>query len=195
MNGKLKKRQEEILEAALNLLAQGGSYALTLRNLAKTLDITEPALYRHFESKKDLLLALYGFTWQKMESRLLPLTEKEIDPIEKLNAFLHAFFGYLTENRGVNLVLLSEAIHHNDPDLKRAMFTLISNFQNLIKKILHQGVVEGKLREDLEPKIASRLVLGFFQSTVTISLLSEEPLEASKVIGPFLKIFLEGAKR
>jgi len=195
MSGKLKKRQEEILEAALNLLAQGGSYALTIRNLAKVLDITEPALYRHFESKKDLLMALYGFTWQKMESRLLPLTEKEIDPIEKLTVFLHASFGYLTENRGVNLVLLSEAIHHNDPDLKKAMFALISNFQDLIRKILHQGVAKGALREDMELKIASRLVLGFFQSTVTISLLTEEPWEASKVIGPFLKIFLEGAKR
>jgi len=195
MSGKLKKRQEEILKAALNLLAQGGSHALTIRNLARALDITEPALYRHFESKKDLLRALYGFTWQKMENRLLPLTEKEIDPIEKLAVFLHAFFGYLTENRGVNLVLLSEAIHHNDPDLKKAMFTLISNFQDLIRKILHQGVAKGALREDIELNIASRLVLGLFQSTVTLSLLTEEPWEASRVIGPFLKVFLEGAKR
>lgn len=195
MSGKLKKRQEEILEAALSLLAQGGSHALTTRNLAGALGITEPALYRHFGSKKDLLMALYGFVWQKMERRLLPVVEDERGFPEKLGAFLHAFFDYLAENRGVNLVLLSEAIHHNDPDLKKAMLTLVSNFQGLIKRILNQGIEEETLREEIDLNIASRLVLGLFQSTVTLSLLTEEPWETSMVIEPFLKIFLKGAKR
>ncbi len=195
MSGKLKKRQEEILKAALGLLAHGGSHALTTRNLARALNISEPALYRHFESKKDLLRSLYGFVWHKMEKRLLPLVEEGTSPLQKLETILHSFFDYLTENKGVNLVLLSEAIHHNDPDLKMAMLTLISNFQELIKKVLHQGVQGGILKEEMDLNIASRTILGLFQATVTLSLLTEEPWEASRVIEPFLKVFLEGAKR
>ena len=52
----LSKRQKEIINAALKLISEGGIQALTMKNLAKMLEITEPALYRHFENKHDILL-------------------------------------------------------------------------------------------------------------------------------------------
>ena len=45
---KLTKRQNEIIDTALNLTASGGIQNLTIKNLADALGITEPAIYRHF---------------------------------------------------------------------------------------------------------------------------------------------------
>ena len=42
---KLTGRQQEILTAALKLLADGGMQNLTIRNLAEKLNITEPAIW------------------------------------------------------------------------------------------------------------------------------------------------------
>ena len=181
------------MEAALNILAREGSHALTTRNLAKAMDITEPALYRHFESKKALLQALYAFVWQKMRTKLLPVVEADMDLPEKLGALLHAFFDYLSENKGVNLVLLSEAIHHNDPDLKGAMLGLLDKVYGLIETILEEARERDIIKGDLGLKVASRMVLGFIQATVTLALLSVDPLDP-KTVDTFLKIFWEGAK-
>ncbi|MBN1835147.1 MAG: TetR/AcrR family transcriptional regulator, partial [Spirochaetales bacterium] len=51
-------RQKEIIEHALQLIAERGIEKLTYRNLAPALGISEPAFYRHFGSKAEILLGI-----------------------------------------------------------------------------------------------------------------------------------------
>lgn len=50
--------REAVLEAALRLLDAEGVEALTMRRLARELDVSAMAPYRHFASKDELLVAL-----------------------------------------------------------------------------------------------------------------------------------------
>jgi AcrR family transcriptional regulator len=50
---------ERILDAALDLFLSQGYDATSLRQIAEQLDVTKAALYYHFESKEDILLALH----------------------------------------------------------------------------------------------------------------------------------------
>ena len=183
------------MQVALRLLAEGGCHALTIRNIACELGITEPAIYRHFGSKKELLMALYGYVWLRLKEEVLPLAEGEENAAERLRRLMKGTFSFLSKNRGVNLVLLSEAIHHNDPDLKEAMFRLVSGFQHRLKEILLQGVREGLFRTDLDPDVASRGVMGFIQSTLILSLLRGGEWEMENGINQFLSIFFKGIER
>lgn len=54
----MSKRQGEIIAAALELTASGGIQNLTIKNLAESLGITEPAIYRHFRSKSEIVKGL-----------------------------------------------------------------------------------------------------------------------------------------
>jgi TetR/AcrR family tetracycline transcriptional repressor len=47
--------QERIIEAALELLKEQGLGSLSLRDIAKRLDIQAPALYWHFKNKEELI--------------------------------------------------------------------------------------------------------------------------------------------
>lgn len=47
----LTKRQTEIIEAAINLIAASGIQNLTVKYLADHLGITEPAIYRQFQKQ------------------------------------------------------------------------------------------------------------------------------------------------
>ena len=53
--GRNTPRQEEIIAAALELLNDSGLSALSLREIAKRLNIRAPALYWYFKSKEDLV--------------------------------------------------------------------------------------------------------------------------------------------
>jgi TetR/AcrR family tetracycline transcriptional repressor len=55
MQGRNTPRQEEIVEAALDLLDTGGLSAVSLREIAKRLNIRAPALYWYFKNKEDLV--------------------------------------------------------------------------------------------------------------------------------------------
>ncbi|MCK7623027.1 TetR/AcrR family transcriptional regulator C-terminal domain-containing protein [Streptomyces sp. RS10V-4] len=47
--------RERVVETALRLLNEGGLDGLTLRRIAKELDVQAPALYWHFKNKQELL--------------------------------------------------------------------------------------------------------------------------------------------
>ena len=56
----LTRRQQEIVRTALELIAAGGIRNLTIRNLADRLGLTEPAIYRHFRNKSEIVRTLIG---------------------------------------------------------------------------------------------------------------------------------------
>jgi len=55
LGGKLNSKQEQIIDAALELLAEKGLNDLSVRDIAKKLDIKAPALYWYFKSKSELV--------------------------------------------------------------------------------------------------------------------------------------------
>lgn len=57
-DGMVKINRSDVIEASLELLNEVGLEALTLRAIARRLDVQAPALYWHFRSKDDLLDAM-----------------------------------------------------------------------------------------------------------------------------------------
>jgi len=55
LDGKLNSKQEQIITAALELLAEKGLNDLSLRDIAKKLDMKAPTLYWYFKSKSELI--------------------------------------------------------------------------------------------------------------------------------------------
>ena len=54
----LTTRQKQITQIALELIASGGIQNLTIKNIAAQLKITEPAIYRHFSTKAEIITAM-----------------------------------------------------------------------------------------------------------------------------------------
>ncbi len=54
----MKPTRERILDAAAKLMRSQGLARTTTKAIAAALDLTEPALYRHFASKEELFLAV-----------------------------------------------------------------------------------------------------------------------------------------
>ena len=51
-------RQNEIVDVALHLMAEGGIGNLTIRHISKRLNLTEAALYAHVSGKLEIIQAL-----------------------------------------------------------------------------------------------------------------------------------------
>ena len=50
--------RDKVIAAALSLIDEAGARAVTMRGVAEALAVTPMALYNHFSSKDDLLLAI-----------------------------------------------------------------------------------------------------------------------------------------
>lgn len=84
-------RRDALIDAALQLMAEGGAQAATVRAIADRAGVT-PGLIRHyFQSKEDLTRAAYGTLMDRMmAANLLVLEISPVDPAARLAAFVAA---------------------------------------------------------------------------------------------------------
>jgi AcrR family transcriptional regulator len=69
-------RHREVLEAALELIAERGYHGASLRELARRLGISQPSLYTYFKSKEELVDQIIRFSG----ARLFVVLPKEAPP-------------------------------------------------------------------------------------------------------------------
>ena len=60
-----KERREQLLDVAEKAFARHGYARATTAELAKAAGVTEPIIYRHFDSKRALFIALIQRTAQR----------------------------------------------------------------------------------------------------------------------------------
>ena len=54
----LTERQREIIDCAVRIIARRGIQQLTMKSIAREIGISEPGVYRHFESKSAVILMI-----------------------------------------------------------------------------------------------------------------------------------------
>ncbi len=136
-------RQEQIKKAVLDIIASEGLHRLSTRNLAERVGISEGALFRHFKSKRDILLGIMQDVRTNLVEPLRQIAVSGAPAEERLFEFLCTHVTYLLQNRGITILLFSEAAHMNDTRLKQHLHEILMEQKQYISKIIQDGIVEG----------------------------------------------------
>ena len=88
MNSKLTSRQQEIIQASGELLLTLGVTGFTTKQLAVKMGFSEAALYRHFSSKEDILVAMIA----ELREKFIHITQSKADKTETTVRDLQSFF-------------------------------------------------------------------------------------------------------
>jgi AcrR family transcriptional regulator len=83
--------RDRIEQAALRLFVQKGVTDTTVRDIAHALDMSEGALYRHFESKDDLVWQLFERRYVDLATDLQALADGAASTRERLAAMIRGF--------------------------------------------------------------------------------------------------------
>ena len=94
-----ERSRQTILRAAANLATVEGLEGLSIGNLAAHIGMSKSGLYAHFGSKEELQLATVDTAGKILAAEVLEPTETIADPLERLQALLERFLGYV--ERGV----------------------------------------------------------------------------------------------
>lgn len=90
-------RRAEFVEAALKALDAHGP-ELAMEDVAVAAGVTKPVLYRHFEDKADLYVALGQRGTELLFSRLVPAINAELAPVPRIRMALDEFFTVIEEH-------------------------------------------------------------------------------------------------
>jgi AcrR family transcriptional regulator len=70
------ERRQAIVDAALRVFAEGSYSGATTADIARAVGVSEPIIYRHFASKRELYLACLDWAWQSFREALDAKIEK-----------------------------------------------------------------------------------------------------------------------
>jgi AcrR family transcriptional regulator len=153
-------RQEQIKQAVLDIIYSDGLKNLSTRNLAKRIGMSEGAIFRHFSTKQDITRAIIKDVQNDFIGSLRTIANSNTEPEERLNRFLCRTITYLTENKGITMLMFSEASHNNDASLKDNLLMIFNNQKKLVSKIILDGIAMGIWAEDIPVENVAMLYMG-----------------------------------
>lgn len=160
-------RQIEIIEAATRRIDQYGIQNLTIKNLAADIKVTEPALYRHFKSKNDILMSLLNYFIARMENRISSLSvNNQKTPSENLIELFNFQFKTFTERPAVVSVIFAENIFHFDEGLSIKVAQILDLMQGYVEQNIVNGQSKGDFNAEIPSLTLATILLGGIRLTV-----------------------------
>ena len=159
-------RQIEIIEAATKLIGETGIQNVTTKHLAEEIGFSEPALYRHFKGKTDILVSVLEYFKMKMRSALDPLLAKQESGLGKIHQLINYQFDLFSKNPAVIMVIFAETSFQYDKKLSSTVNKLLKQKQQLVLNMLKEGVEDGSVRKDADLEQLTSIILGSMRFNV-----------------------------
>ena len=164
----LSSRQKQIIEISINIISERGIQDLTMKNLSGELGISEPAIYRHFDSKQKILIAVLDSF--KHKNKLV----NENPPLEGETSFQHLqrsiemIMDKFKKNPAMSAVIFSEEIFQNQSELSGMVKNIMNSTIGFFTNLLEKGQEDGSIRSDIGKEDLSVIVMGSIRHIVTV---------------------------
>ena len=154
------ERQQEIIYTALDLISDKGIQGLTIKNLSKKIGITEPAIYRHFENKIQILIALLDL----LKKNTNVIFEAELNSVEsavrKIERLFEKHFKIFSEMPSLASVVFSEEMFRNEEKLISKISEIIEINNKTLLSILKEGQQNNEIRSDINTEHLVVIIMG-----------------------------------
>jgi len=176
MTTEYTKRQLQIIHSAADLIASGGMSSLTMNRIAMEIKVTEPALYRHFKSKKEILRGVINLISQ---SGQLP---SEVDKTgwDLVEHTMRGRIKTFIDHPSLAAIIFSEEIFSGDNDLSQQINSLMQVTQERFIGVIQAAQEDGSIREDLQAAQIALFMIGSFRFLVTQWHLFENNFDLNK---------------
>ena len=191
------RTRDEILEAAIKLFARRGILATTMSELAKAIRMTPGALYWHFPTKEDLLLA----SIEELNKRYIKEFEELLTDGRKLSArdqllqFFQRTKAFLRYHReyGIFYGMVAAESAETNERIAEALRNALTLYAGVLKSILKYGQEKTKeFRSDMDPETLSHALIGSYQGLIIHQNLFQATMQYDPITAAIDKLVMDG---
>jgi len=156
----LTPRQKDIITAALKIIAGEGIQKLSVRRISDEVGFTVPALYRHYKSKDDLLLALTNYIvsdWEEVVRRRWTVGSATLNSLGEAMTKMVVLF---TGNDMIAAASYSLQILQKDKPILNKIFSIVELATVRTEEILINGQKGGTVRNDIPARDLAAIIFG-----------------------------------
>jgi AcrR family transcriptional regulator len=93
------ERREQLVSVAVEVFAREGFHGASMNEVAEAAGVTKPVLYQHFDSKRDLYLALLDEVGTRMLTEIHRATSGATDGRSQTELGFRAYFRWVANDR------------------------------------------------------------------------------------------------
>jgi AcrR family transcriptional regulator len=194
------KTRQEILNSAITLFARRGILATTMAELARAIHMTPGALYWHFPTKEDLLLAAIEELHQRFVASFEPMLAQasKMTAFQQLQSFVEHTGRFLQDNRehGIFYGMVGAEAAENSADVAQALREALQVYVQAVTTIIRYGQTKTKeFREDVDAQtLANAIIFGNIGLVVQHNLF-RETLSYQPMVQTLSTMVLDGVRR
>jgi AcrR family transcriptional regulator len=185
--------KSRILQAALRLFASQGYDGTTTKDLATAAGVAEGTIFRHFPTKKAILVEVATAGWVEILTDLL--TElSEMGSYKAVAQVMRRRMLRMRENSYLLKVCFIEAQNH--PELRERIQEEVIGKMTDVAEVFFQTAMEQGIYRPMNPKIVAQVFLGMFAiagfSSQTVIDPQASPQALQEMAEGIADIFLHG---
>jgi TetR/AcrR family transcriptional regulator, fatty acid metabolism regulator protein len=165
-------KRRQILDAAVRVFARKGYHASRVGDIAEEAGVAHGLLYHYFESKADVLEAVFHENWSVLLERIAKVEETDepaVDQLRHITAIVLRTWLHLPD---VVRVVVRE--FGRSPEVAERIGVLARPIQAL-ERVIERGVERGEFRRDIDPRFAATVVYGSIDELLTAWVLGRLP--------------------
>ncbi|MFC4307054.1 TetR/AcrR family transcriptional regulator [Cohnella boryungensis] len=198
-DGKKTEKQVRILEAAVEIFSEKGFAAASTSEIAQKAGVAEGTIFRHYKTKKDLLLSIAGpiatklaapFIMREFAAKVLDIRHERVEDLFRMIAKDRLAFA--RKHYKLLRILIHEIPFH--PELMAQVQTLFKEivFQRMEKIILHFQE-QGQIIEAPPWRVLRTAVSLFVGMVVTrLLILPDDPIDEDEEIERTIDLLMHG---
>jgi TetR/AcrR family transcriptional regulator, cholesterol catabolism regulator len=177
---KAPQRREQLIEVATKLFAKWGYDATTTAAIAEAAGVTEPILYRHFDSKQELFVAIVRSVSEQTMNHWREIIGDVKDPAEQIRRIAGEFPDHIRQLDDAYHVIHGALATSRDKKVSAVMKEHYAQIERFFVHIIALGQQQGVFRPQLDPRgPAWQLIMtGIGYAMIALNL---HPLEQSTV--------------
>lgn len=156
----LTPRQQQIIEVAMQLIADGGIQQLTMNNIALQIGFSEPAIYRHFNSKKDILLTILSQFRRRSEFQAKQAQFFDSSGLILLETVFLEYISQFTKSPHLASVIFAEEAFRGEPEVLDEMFAIMTLVHKTVSDVIGRAQTKGEVRDGIPSEHLAFTLLG-----------------------------------
>ncbi len=139
-------RQRQIVAVALDIVAERGPEALTIKGIAGRVGFSDAAVYRHFQSKAQILSTVVELFAASSERLLEEIRAYDCPSLDQLRLFFLDRCRVFASDRVLAAVMFAESLFQNDPALAAKLHRVLQDHRRLLRETIRAGQRQGTIR-------------------------------------------------
>lgn len=167
-----EERRAVTVEAVVELAGSKNPSEITTAAIARHMNVTQGALFRHFPSKDAIWQAVMEWVAERLLGRIDHAAQGSESPLAAMEAMFMSHVDFVAEHPGVPRMMFGELQRAEETPAKRVVQTLLRHYGSRLHRLIEKGKSAGELSPSLDKEAAATLFIGTIQGLIMQSLLA-----------------------